>query len=595
MDKIGKYTIEETLGQGSMGLVYKALDPDIDRTVAVKVVNFGAAGQSQEEENLRLRFLQEAKAAGRLSHPNIIAIYDTGRENNNLYIVMQYVKGKNLQQLLSAGRTFTPLETLNIIMPICRALDYAHQNGVIHRDIKPANIILDQKGHPYLTDFGVAKLAQANLTRSGLVFGTPGYISPEQFMGEKIDGRSDLFSLGVLLYVLLTGAEPFAQRGMELTTIMKKILTAAPDPPSQVKADVPRGFDVILNKALAKRPEKRYQTGQKMAMALETVFEEACSTLLVRLDDRLKRSARPRPDGRKFLTAASFITVTILTAVAAFMFLPKLFKVQATLPRPEAETAEVQNRPGQLSKPNTLPEGSEQTAHKAASGQAEGQTASKQLEAPKSAGQAGASASSAQVAGSPQDNQAKAPQPAKPPSSSELSQAQMKEELQKQAELGKKIAAGAGLYSRGDFTGCLKVMEEVLTADEQNSEARRYRYLASTALARQDILNLLERQRLAEEEKDLPSLLHDFGPAELVRQKRDEALLLFNYYDQILSVHSNISLAWPSAGRAEVRFGRLLTAVYKKTGERKVLADSLQVWSLEKKGRVWKVTQVRGQ
>ena len=569
MDKIGKYTIQETLGQGSMGLVYRALDPDIGRTVAVKVVNFGAAGQSQDEENLRLRFLQEAKAAGRLSHPNIVAIYDTGRENNNLYIVMQYIEGKNLQQLLSAGRTFTPLETLNIIMPICRALDYAHQNGVIHRDIKPANIILDRKGHPYLTDFGVAKLAQANLTRSGLVFGTPGYISPEQFMGEKIDGRSDLFSLGVLLYVLLTGAEPFAQRGMELTTIMKKILTAVPDPPSQIKADVPRGFDVILNKALAKRPEKRYQTGQEMAMALETVFEEACSTLLVRLDDRLKPSARPRPDGRKFLTAASFITIIILTAVAAFMFLPKLFKVQATLPRPEGETAEVQNRPGQ--------------------------TAAKRLEAPESAGPAGASASSAQVAGPSQDNPAKAPQPAKLQSSSELSQAQMKEKLQKQAELGKKVAAGAGLYSRGDFAGCLKVMEEVLSADEQNSEARRYRYLASTALARQDILNLLERQRLAEEEKDLPSLLQDFGPAELVRQKRDETLLLFNYYDQILSVHSNISLTWPAAGRAEVRFGRLLTAVYKKTGERKVLADSVQVWSLEKKGQEWKVTQVRGQ
>jgi hypothetical protein len=306
-----------------------------------------------------------------------------------------------------------------------------------------------------------------------------------------------------------------------------------------------------------------------MAMALETVFEEACSTLLVRLDDRLKPSARPRPDGRKFLTAASFITIIILTAVAAFMFLPKLFKVQATLPRPEGETAEVQNRPGQ--------------------------TAAKRLEAPESAGPAGASASSAQVAGPSQDNPAKAPQPAKLQSSSELSQAQMKEKLQKQAELGKKVAAGAGLYSRGDFAGCLKVMEEVLSADEQNSEARRYRYLASTALARQDILNLLERQRLAEEEKDLPSLLQDFGPAELVRQKRDETLLLFNYYDQILSVHSNISLTWPAAGRAEVRFGRLLTAVYKKTGERKVLADSVQVWSLEKKGQEWKVTQVRGQ
>jgi serine/threonine protein kinase len=589
LDKIGKYTIQETLGQGSMGHVYKALDPDIDRTVAVKVVHFGAAGLNPEEENLRLRFLQEAKAAGRLSHPNIIAIYDAGRENNNLYIVMQYVEGKNLQQLLSTGRTFTPLEALNIVMPICRALDYAHQNGVIHRDIKPGNIILDRKGHPYLSDFGVAKLVQTNLTRSGLVFGTPGYISPEQFMGEKIDGRSDLFSLGVLLYVLLTGTEPFAQRGMELTTVMKKILTAAPNPPSKVKADVPRGFDTIINKALAKRPEKRYQSGQEMVMALETVFEEACSTLLVRLDERFKPAVRSKPDSRKFLTAASFVTVIILTAVAAFMFLPKLFKVQATLSPPEAETSEIQNRPAEMSKADTLSEGSEQTADKVAPGQAEEQAASKQPETTESAAPTVAPASSSQVAGSSQDIGVK------PQSSSELSQARIKKELQKQAELGKKVAAGADLYNRGDFAGCLRVMEEVLTVDKQNSEARRYRYLASTAMDRIDILNLLERQRLAEEEKDLPSLLQDFGPAEMVRQKKDEALLLFNYYDQILSVHSNVSLVWLSAGKVEAHFGRLLTAVYKKTGERKVLADSVQVWSLEKKGQEWKVTQVRGQ
>jgi serine/threonine protein kinase len=317
VDKIGKYTIQETLGKGSMGLVYKALDPDIDRTVAIKVVHFDAATSGQDEENLRLRFMQEAKAAGRLCHPNIIAIYDIGREDGYLYIVMQYIEGKNLQHLLSAGRTFTPLESLNIIVPLCRALDYAHQNGVIHRDVKPGNIILDRNGQPFLADFGVAKLAQVNLTRSGLLFGTPGYISPEQFMGEKIDGRSDLFSLGVMLYVLLTGQEPFARKGMELTTIMKRILTAIPDPPSRLRPETPRGFDGILNKALAKKPEKRYQTGQQMALALETMTEEAgstwppicsCPCCLKAMDSLLSRrrkarKSKPNPERNRHRTA----------------------------------------------------------------------------------------------------------------------------------------------------------------------------------------------------------------------------------------------------------------------------------------------------
>jgi hypothetical protein len=149
-------------------------------------------------------------------------------------------------------------------------------------------------------------------------------------------------------------------------------------------------------------------------------------------------------------------------------------------------------------------------------------------------------------------------------------------------------------FNRGDFAGCLKALEEVLSEDGQNAEARRYKNLAMNALSRRDILGLLERQRQAEEEKDLPLLLEDYGSADLVRQKRDEATLLFNYYDQILSVHSNISLNVQAAGKAEVRFGRLLTAVYKKTGERKVLADSVQVWVLEKKDRGWKIVQVRG-
>jgi len=211
MKKIGKYEILGTLGKGGMGIVYKALDPDIEREVAIKTLRFDTLSESMEKEELLTRVIREAKAAGRLNHPGIITIYDVVRDEDLTYIVMQYVDGPSLQALIDSGKSFSPQETIDILKPVSDALDFAHQGGIVHRDIKPANILIDKSGQPFLADFGVARIETSTLTMAGTTVGTLSYMSPEQVKGQTVDKRSDIFALGVILYELLTGKKPFSE------------------------------------------------------------------------------------------------------------------------------------------------------------------------------------------------------------------------------------------------------------------------------------------------------------------------------------------------------------------------------------------------
>src|SRR5262245_13663575 len=211
MQQLGRYEIVAELGRGAMGAVFRARDPKIDRTVAIKTIAIPGAS-SQDAEHFRERFFREAEAAGRLSHPGIVTIFDVGEEpvTRSPYIVMEYVKGQTLDQLLQKDDHKLPLETaLQLTLGIAEALDCAHGHGVVHRDLKPANILLTADGHPKIADFGIAKLNRINDTSNGITVGTPAYMSPEQVSGGPVDGRSDLFSLGVILYTALTGYRPF--------------------------------------------------------------------------------------------------------------------------------------------------------------------------------------------------------------------------------------------------------------------------------------------------------------------------------------------------------------------------------------------------
>jgi serine/threonine-protein kinase len=272
-ERFGRYEILSELGRGAMGVVYKARDPKINRIVAVKTISM--AGQSPEEESeYRERFHREAEAAGRLSHPGIVTIFDVGEEAETRapYIVMEFVGGESLDKLLSRDGHKLPLQTaLQLALELAEALDCAHGQGVVHRDLKPANILLTEDGHAKIADFGVAKLNLANHTLAGRALGTPAYMSPEQLNGEVVDGRSDLFSLGVILYTVLTGYRPF--QGNSAVTVSFKVVNRDPMPASVLDTELPPGLDSIIERAMAKDPAERYQRGREMALDLQRLRE----------------------------------------------------------------------------------------------------------------------------------------------------------------------------------------------------------------------------------------------------------------------------------------------------------------------------------
>lgn len=272
-ERFGRYEILAELGRGAMGVVYKARDPKINRVVAVKTISL--AGQpADEEQEYRERFYREAEAAGRLSHPGIVTIFDVGEEPETRapYIVMEFVGGQSLDKLLSAQDRKLPLETaLQLTHELAEALDCAHGQGVVHRDLKPANILLTEDGRAKIADFGVAKLNLANHTLAGRSLGTPAYMSPEQLNGEAVDGRSDLFSLGVVLYTILTGYRPF--QGNSALTVSYKVVNRDPIPATVLDTELPPALDYIISRAMAKDPAQRYQRGMEMALDIQDLRE----------------------------------------------------------------------------------------------------------------------------------------------------------------------------------------------------------------------------------------------------------------------------------------------------------------------------------
>jgi serine/threonine protein kinase len=267
--RFGRYEILNEVGRGAMGVVYKARDPRINRVVAVKTISL--VGQPPEEDReYRERFFREAEAAGRLSHPGIVTIFDAGEEPETRapYIVMEYVGGESLESLLARSDRKLPMTTaLQLTLEIAEALDSAHCMGVVHRDMKPANILLTEDGHAKIADFGVAKLNLAHQTSAGRAWGTPAYMSPEQLNGDVVDGRSDLFSLGVILYTILTGHRPF--QGNSALTVSYKVVNRDPIPATLLDTELPPGLDYIITRAMAKDPRERYQRGMEMVLDIQ--------------------------------------------------------------------------------------------------------------------------------------------------------------------------------------------------------------------------------------------------------------------------------------------------------------------------------------
>ena len=261
--KAGRYEIIGELGRGAMGVVYKATDPVIGRTVAVKTIKLSEEGTGLSRPELLTRFQTEARAAGLLTHPNIVVVFDAGEEDGLYYITMELVEGKSLQAHLDGGQAFALPRVLRIMEQTCSALQFAHERNVVHRDIKPANIMLTADDTVKVTDFGTAKILQfGTMQQTAHVMGTPSYMSPEQVKGRAVDGRSDIFSLGVMLYEMVTGEKPFP--GQNITTVIYKIVNEEPVPPRQIEPSIHPGISAVVMKALAKEPEARYQSCREM-------------------------------------------------------------------------------------------------------------------------------------------------------------------------------------------------------------------------------------------------------------------------------------------------------------------------------------------
>ncbi|MGD9345130.1 MAG: serine/threonine-protein kinase [Candidatus Aminicenantes bacterium] len=561
MDNIGKYKIIGELGKGAMGIVYKALDPDINREVAIKLIRFDMVSEDAEKDEASKRFIREAQSAGNLDHPNIITIYEVGKHDNQTFIVMQYVAGESLKEAISSGKRYSPLEVVDLMTCLCDALEFAHQNKIIHRDIKPGNILLDKQGRPYLVDFGVARMEMSTMTQSGTIVGTPSYMSPEQIQGIKVDARADIFSLGVIIYEMLTGKRPF--EGDHITTIVYKIMNEEPANIREMKKDLPEGFEHIIKKSLAKDPNQRYKNCKELAADLRSAgkwSERTISSGLQRAEVLgLQKKGKKR---RVFVYAASLVILLLAGAVGAYYLVPGL-KDTLTVPNKKQTIAvEVEPLPGRqlegvldVFDENLLKlkELVEKEDYRNAIGLAE------------------------QILADDANN-------AKVRSYLELSENKMK-----QLAVAALLQAGKNHYNQGNYAMCQQTMREVLKQDSNNREAQRYIDLSIRKVAEAEIRTIVDRHRKAEEEKDLLTLLSDIGSPTLTQERTAEARELFNTHDDIQAFVSKVDVRFENNNLAVVSFPSLVSAVPKATGRKKVIFEGDVTLTMEKQGDVWKI------
>lgn len=331
METLGRYEVIERLGQGSMGTVYKARDPLMGRDVAIKRI-LDQVFRGQEGDEFRERFFREARAAGRLAHPGIVTVFDVSDHEGIPFLVMEYVAGRTLQSILQTDERMDLNRVCDLGIQLADALDYAHQNGVVHRDVKPANILVTNEGRVKIADFGVAKLVESQATAAGRILGTPAYMAPEQFIGTPVDGRADLFSVGVVIYCMATGEKPFS--GDTVLGVQYRVMHTSPVEPGKLNPAMPPELEAIILKSIEKNPSRRYQTGKELAQDLraclsgkptaaakapEIILVEE-HTLILDSDDSpvIKTQISPGPRSRRRAHVALIVLIPFLMTFFAF-------------------------------------------------------------------------------------------------------------------------------------------------------------------------------------------------------------------------------------------------------------------------------------
>jgi predicted Ser/Thr protein kinase/tetratricopeptide (TPR) repeat protein len=568
IETVGKYRILGTLGKGGMGVVYRGLDPDIEREVAIKTVRLDAYVDGPEKEEMLLRVMREAKAAGRLSHPNIITVYDVIRESDLTYIVMQYIDGQTLQARIEAGKPMPPQDVLAILKPVAEALDYAHENGIVHRDIKPANILIDKSGKPFLADFGVARLETSTMTGPGTTIGTLSYMSPEQVMGKTADGRADFFALGVILYELLTGRKPFA--GDNLSTIVYKIVHEEPPSITEANQDLPRGYENVIRKALAKRPEDRYQTGREMIRDLEDPenLSAASRDFALRQAGGGETAHEGEAKARPPYLAIGLLMFALV--VGGFLLLrPKGEPKASGADKPAAAVAEPAPPAAEPQPPDPAVALAENLAKLRESFGRKDYAETLKL-------------ADAILLENPNEAEARS------------LRIKAKAELDT-VSVSARLKKGIGLYESGDLAGAVRALEEVLRLDEGNATAKDYLFRADTALSKKTIVAMIGGRRQAEERGDISGVLANIGPEALVSQERDYYEMLFKVYSGIKSQvpESSIDVAFTDRTHATASFHHAIQGVSRKDGKQYPIQYSPEQWILEKKGEAWRIVRIQ--
>ena len=360
--QIGRYLLLEQIGRGATGIVYKAQDPCIGRTVAIKVFNLSQGLEPHQVRLVRERFFREAQAAGSLDHPNIVRIFDAGEElGGQLYIVMEYISGPNLEKVIEE-RSLGLARIATLLEQIASGLDAAHARGIIHRDVKPANILMTAGGTPKVTDFGIARIENSHLTQDARDLGTPAYMAPEQVEGKPLDERTDLFSLGVLCYQLVAGKRPF--EGHDAVSLAYQIVHSTPPPVSMVNPEVPRVLDRVMERSLAKDPAKRYASGREFHEAFVTCLSPSGPEIRTESHKDAGHLAPAGVPGRHGYTVLLGLGALAVVAIAPILLLLLRGGASITPPRAMAAAASARTIAPAAGEPGA-PAGSRQPASSA--------------------------------------------------------------------------------------------------------------------------------------------------------------------------------------------------------------------------------------
>jgi serine/threonine-protein kinase len=649
MKKIGKYEILSILGKGAMGIVYKALDPDIDRQVAIKTIRFDLDSEETDNEEIMQRFIREAQAAGKLTHPNIITIFDVGREKDLTYIVMQFIEGPSLQRLIAHGEKFSIPEVTKLMEQVCSGLDFAHQHGIVHRDIKPGNILLDKNRKPYICDFGVARVDTSTLTQSGTAVGTPSYMSPEQVMGKKVDKRSDIFSVGCILYEFLTGRRPFEAES--ITTVIYKIINEEPPSLNEVKKGLPAGFEKVIGKALSKDPNDRYQNCNQLADDLRNIDKLSDKTIAVTVtkeapipEEEEKEEEVAEEEKKKgrlgLILGVTIPAFLIIVAGGTYFFNEQTGKLPFV-------TEVVQKISGMLgisssqSPPiETLTK--EEKLDKAMENFKKGDYAETIRlaeavlveDAGNIAAQDYLNKAKDKMSTQPPPEEEQATQPTSPPEEEEavtdpraLKLNEIKQSFEKgsyneavkladaflaenpgditaldyknkaetQILIDNTLQKGISHYKNRRYSQCMREMEKIFKLEKDHKDARKYWGLADRAIfeagAKKEILSIVETIRNAEENKELEVFDYYIGSPSLRDLKIPDLRWIFNNFNEIQSAvdDSGIVIDFKDRTHAEVKFFNFSTAVSKQTGQRERIFEGDIIWTMEKQGDTWRI------